>query len=69
MLRYGTGHRSCGSDAICRADSGAADAIEHIVVKDFTKCLVIRMRSVPALDFRPNISAALNRVEEIITIS
>ena len=42
---------------------------EHIVVKDFTKCLVIRMRSVPALDFRPNISAALNRVEEIITIS
>ena len=95
---------------------GAADAIEHIVVKDFTKCLVIRMRSVPALDttamnalknlakvcqakgitmvfshvneqpmhvmgkagfveiigeenFRPNISAALNRAEEIITIS
>ena len=48
---------------------GAADAIEHIVVKDFIKCLVIRMRSVPALDFRPNISAALNRAEEIITIS
>lgn len=48
---------------------GAADAIEHIVVKDFTKCLVIRMRSVPALDFRPNISTALNRAEEIITIS
>lgn len=48
---------------------GAADAIEHIIVKDFTKCLVIRMRSVPALDFRPNISAALNRAEEIITIS
>lgn len=95
---------------------GAADAIEHIVVKDFTKCLVIRMRSVPALDttamnalknlakvcqakgitmvfshvneqpmhvmgkagfveiigeenFRPNISAALNRAKEIITIS
>lgn len=95
---------------------GAADAIEHIVVKDFTKCLVIRMRSVPALDttamnalknlakvcqakeiamvfshvneqpmhvmekagfieiigeenFRPNISAALERAEEIITIS
>lgn len=95
---------------------GAADAIEHIVVKDFTKCLVIRMRSVPALDttamnalknlakvcqakgitmvfshvneqpmhvmgkagfveiigeenFRPNISSALNRAEEIITIS
>ena len=95
---------------------GAADAIEHIIVKDFTKCLVIRMRSVPALDttamnalknlakvcqakgitmvfshvneqpmhvmekagfveiigeenFRPNISAALERAEEIITIS
>ena len=95
---------------------GAADAIEHIVVKDFTKCLVIRMRSVPALDttamnalknlakvcqakgiamvfshvneqpmhvmekagfveiigeenFRPNISAALERAEEIITVS
>lgn len=95
---------------------GAADAIEHIVVKDFTKCLVIRMRSVPALNttamnalknlakvcqakeiamvfshvneqpmhvmeksgfieiigeenFRPNISAALERAEEIITIS
>ena len=29
---------------------GASDAIEHIVVKDFTKCLVLRMRSVPALD-------------------
>lgn len=95
---------------------GAADAIDHIVVKDFTKCLVIRMRSVPALDttamnalknlakvcqakeiamvfshvneqpmhvmekagfveiigeenFRPNISAALKRAEEIITVS
>ena len=92
---------------------GAADAIEHIVVKDFTKCLVLRMRSVPALDstamnalqnlakicenkgitlvfshvneqpmrvmqkagfvelvgeenFRPNISAALKRAEEVI---
>ena len=29
---------------------GAADAIEHIVVKDFTRCLVLRMRSVPAID-------------------
>jgi len=29
---------------------GAADAIEHIVVKDFTTCLILRMRSVPALD-------------------
>lgn len=95
---------------------GAADAIEHIVVKDFTKCLVIRMRSVPALDttamnalknlakvcqakeiamvfshvneqpmhvmekagfveiigeenFRSNISAALKRAEETITVS
>ena len=94
---------------------GAADAIEHIVVKDFTKCLVIRMRSVPALDttamnalknlakvcqakgitmvfshvneqpmhvmekagfveiigkenFRPNISAALKRAEDIIAV-
>ena len=92
---------------------GAADAIEHIIVKDFTKCLVLRMRSVPALDstamnalqnlakiceskgislvfshvneqpmrvmkkagfielvgeenFRPNISAALKRAEEVI---
>ena len=94
---------------------GAADAIEHIIVKDFTKCLVIRMRSVPALDttamnalknlakvcqakgitmvfshvneqpmhvmekagfveiigeenFRPNISAALKRAEDIIAV-
>ena len=29
---------------------GAADAIEHIAVKDFTRCLVLRMRSVPAID-------------------
>ena len=29
---------------------GAADAIEHIVVKDFTRCLLLRMRSVPAID-------------------
>ena len=29
---------------------GASDAIEHIVVKDFTRCLVLRMRSVPAID-------------------
>ena len=28
---------------------GASDAIEHIVVKDFTKCLILRMRSVPHL--------------------
>ena len=29
---------------------GAANVIEHIVVKDFTTCLVLRMRSVTALD-------------------
>ena len=34
---------------------GAASVIEEIVVKDFTNCLVLRMRSVPALD-----STALN---------
>ena len=37
---------------------GAADAIEHIVVKDFTTCLILRMRSVPALD-----STALNALQ------
>ena len=42
---------------------GAADAIEHIVVKDFTKCLVIRMRSVPALD-----STALNALKNLVTV-
>lgn len=34
---------------------GAADSIERIMFKSFTKCLVIRMRSVPSLD-----STALN---------
>ena len=29
---------------------GAADIIEHIVVEDFSKCLVLRMRAVNALD-------------------
>ena len=29
---------------------GAADIIEHIVVEDFAKCLVLRMRAVNALD-------------------
>jgi len=29
---------------------GAADRIAEISLKDFTKCLIIRMRSVPALD-------------------
>ena len=39
---------------------GAADAIEHIVVKDFTTCLILRMRSVPALD-----STALNALQNL----
>ena len=42
---------------------GAADAIEHIVVKDFTKCLVLRMRSVPALD-----STAMNALQNLVKI-
>ena len=29
---------------------GASDAIEHIVVEESAKCLVLRMRAVPALD-------------------
>ncbi len=29
---------------------GAADQLNHIIMKDMTKCLIIRMRSVPALD-------------------
>lgn len=41
---------------------GAADAIEHIAVKDFTTCLVLRMRSVPALD-----STALNALTDLVT--
>ena len=45
---------------------GAADAIEHIIVKDFTKCLVIRMRSVPALD--TTAMNALKRAEDIIAV-
>lgn len=40
---------------------GAADAIEHIVVKEFTTCLIIRMRSVPALD-----STALNALSDLV---
>ena len=40
---------------------GASDAIEHIIVKDFTKCLVLRMRSVPALD-----STALNALKDLV---
>ena len=42
---------------------GVADAIEHIVVKDFTKCLVLRMRSVPALD-----STAMNALQNLVKI-
>ena len=42
---------------------GAADAIEHIVVKDFTTCLVLRMRSVPAID-----STAMNALQDLICI-
>ena len=42
---------------------GAADAIEHIVVKDFTKCLVLRMRSVPALD-----STAMNALVDLVEV-
>ena len=42
---------------------GAADAIEHIVVKDFTTCLILRMRSVPALD-----STALNALQKLTKV-
>lgn len=42
---------------------GAADAIEHIVVKDFTTCLVLRMRSVPAID-----STAMNALKDLICV-
>ena len=40
---------------------GAADAIEHIVVKDFTSCLVLRMRGIPALD-----STAMNALQNLV---
>lgn len=40
---------------------GAADAIEHIVVKDFTSCLVLCMRGVPALD-----STAMNALQNLV---
>lgn len=42
---------------------GAADAIEHIVVKDFTTCLILRMRSVPVLD-----STALNALQNLTKV-
>lgn len=39
---------------------GAAGRIAEISVKDFTKCLIIRMRSVPAID-----ATAMNALEEL----
>ncbi len=39
---------------------GVADKIAEITVKDFTKCLVLRMRSVPALD-----ATALRSLEQL----
>lgn len=39
---------------------GAADAIEKILFKDFTKCLILRMRSVSALDI-----TAMNALDEL----
>lgn len=42
---------------------GAAGVIEEIVVKDFTTCLVLRMRSVPALD-----STALNALKDLVQV-
>ncbi len=39
---------------------GAADALAKISTKDFTKCLIIRMRSVPAIDV-----TAMNAMEEL----
>ena len=42
---------------------GAAGVIEKIAVKDFTTCLVLRMRSVPALD-----STALNALKDLVQV-
>ena len=42
---------------------GAASVIEKIAVKDFTTCLVLRMRSVPALD-----STALNALKDLVQV-
>jgi len=39
---------------------GAADRIAEITLKDFTKCLIIRMRSVPALD-----ATAMHSLEQL----
>lgn len=44
---------------------GASDAIEHIVVEESAKCLVLRMRAVPALDSTAmNALAALTKTCE-----
>ena len=42
---------------------GATNVIEHIVVKDFTTCLVLRMRSVTALD-----STAMNALIDLTEV-
>ncbi|MEE1010961.1 MAG: STAS domain-containing protein, partial [Acutalibacteraceae bacterium] len=39
---------------------GAADKIPEIILKDYTRCLILRMRSVPSLD-----STALNALESL----
>lgn len=39
---------------------GVADVLAKISIKDFTKCLIIRMRSVPAIDV-----TAMNAMEEL----
>lgn len=39
---------------------GAADKIPEIILKDYTRCLILRMRSVPSLD-----STALNALENL----
>ena len=39
---------------------GAADNIARITTKEYTKCLILRMRSVPAID-----STAMNTLEEL----
>ena len=42
---------------------GAASVIEEIAIKDFTTCLVLRMRSVPSLD-----STALNALKDLVQV-
>ncbi len=42
---------------------GATSVIEEIVVKIFTTCLVLRMRSVPSLD-----STALNALKDLVQV-